>query len=86
MLRRVFPWVLGAGLLALLVSPFIRDLYHRYEFEKELSQLADPATRQALLQRYGSLAALGRDLARHCEAIYGLGEPSCERYRLSLRD
>jgi len=86
MLRRMLPWGAGVGLAVLLVSPFALDLYHRYEFQKELSQLSDPTAREAVKERYGSLAAFGDDLTRHCERIYGRNDPNCERYRLSLRD
>jgi hypothetical protein len=85
MLRRVWPWLLGVALLALLVSPFARELYHQYRLNRELAELADPTARQALVQRYGSMTAVGRELARHCEEIYGRDDPNCERYRLSLR-
>jgi hypothetical protein len=86
MLRRGLPWLVGLVLLALLVSPFARDLYHQYRLNQELAALSDPAARQALLQRYGSMSAVGREVARRCEEIYGRGDPSCERYRLSLRE
>jgi hypothetical protein len=82
MIGRVLGGVLGWAVFALLVSSFVSDFYHRYKF----GRLADPAVREAPLQRYGSPRALNRDLTLRCEAIYGLGDPNCARYRLALRD
>jgi len=86
MMRRMLPWMLGAALIALLLTPFARDLYHRYRFNRELAQVSDPVSREALRQRYGSLTAVGDDLARHCEQIYGSRNSDCQRYRLSLSE
>ena len=86
MLRRMLPWAIGVFVIGLLLTPFARDLYHRYEFNKELAQLTDPEAREAVKERYGSLAAYGDNLARRCEQIFGGKDPSCVRYRLSVRD
>ncbi len=79
-------WGAALALVVLLATPFGRDLYHRYELNRELAQYADPAARAAATGQSGGVAAVGDDLLRRCEQIYGRGDPDCMRYRLSLRD
>jgi hypothetical protein len=86
MLRRVLPWLVGIAVVVGFATPFAKDLYDRYQLQRELTQLSDPAALATLKQRYGSLAAVGEELSRRCAAIYGPGEPTCQRYRLALRD
>jgi len=67
-------------LILLLVTPFVREAYHRYELGRHLDTVLTERDREAFQNWQGDAASFGRSLLERCEIENGRGAPECRRY------
>lgn len=68
-----------------VVLPFAREAYHRYEVSKRLDSVMDDADRAAFSQWNGDAASFGQSLYERCVRAQGQSSPACERYRFAFQ-
>jgi hypothetical protein len=76
-MTRILGSCIALAIIIVMVYPFARDAYHRYEVARRL----DPQERVAFENWSGDPASFIRSLKERCELTNGPNAPACDAYR-----
>jgi hypothetical protein len=82
---RILGTCVALALVVLLVFPFVRDAYHRYEVVQRLKPLMDEHDQAAWRNWNGDAVSFGRSLYERCELSKGQGAAACEPYKVAIQ-
>ena len=83
-MARILGTFVALAVAVLLLFPFARDAYHRYQVARQLEAVMDERDRAAFRQWNGDAASFSRSLYERCELMNGRGAQYCARYRVAL--
>lgn len=70
-------------ILAILVSPFVKEAYARHQVMQKLAPVMTEQDKIAFQSWNGDAASFARSLEARCEIQNGKGSASCDAYRIA---
>ncbi|MFZ2006671.1 MAG: hypothetical protein WB697_18570 [Stellaceae bacterium] len=70
-------------ILAVVVSPFVREAYARHQVMQKLGPVMTEQDHIAFQSWQGDAASFARSLEARCEIQNGKGSPACNPYRIA---
>jgi hypothetical protein len=81
MFRKFLGLAIAVAFVAVLVLPFGREIYYRYQVWRNLDQVGDLDHRAAFGEWQGGAREFEQQLRARCLQTYGAGSPECDRYQ-----
>ncbi|HXC28634.1 MAG TPA: hypothetical protein VNV38_11815 [Stellaceae bacterium] len=72
-------------ILAVVVSPFVKDIYARHQMMQKLAPVMTEQDKLAFQSWSGDAASFARSLAARCEIENGKDSAACNPYRIAAK-